>query len=181
MNEKKGFVFNVGTPSILVIVLTFVLTLFALLSIRASNSEQNLSDKTASSVQEYYTADQKAVYTLAYFDSILEHTDIAYVEQTMIGLEAGKDDRIRGLENTKVVLDDHASFVVGTEGKRRKIGTVSFAYPVRKGARLDVCLKLYNDRSYEITQWSVTQKKADLQQLEDSGTTLWDGVVTEEK
>ena len=70
MEEKKGFVFNIGTPSILVILLTFVLCTFALFSIRASNSVRKLADKTGDAVQEYYLADQKAVHALAYVDSV---------------------------------------------------------------------------------------------------------------
>ena len=46
MKERKGLLLSVGTPSILLVLLVFVLSVFALLSIRASANEQKLADKT---------------------------------------------------------------------------------------------------------------------------------------
>lgn len=180
MEEKKGFVFNIGTPSILVILLTFVLCTFALFSIRASNSERKLADKTGDSVQEYYLADQKAVHVLAYVDSVLETSEVEYLEETLVGAEAGKEESIAGIFGVKVKLEEHASFVIGTEGTKRSIGQITYCYPVREGVDLQVALDIYNDRSYVIKQWSTTQAASDLLDLEDGGFELWDGNVTAE-
>lgn len=180
MEEKKGFVFNIGTPSILVILLTFVLCTFALFSIRASSSERKLSEKTGRSVQEYYLADKKAVHALAYIEAVLETSEVQYLEETLVGAEAGKEESIAGISDVKVNLEEHASFVMGTEGSRRRIGQVSYSYPVREGVDLQVALEIYNDRSYVITQWSTTQAASDILDLEDGGFELWDGNVTAE-
>lgn len=61
MEEKKGFSINVGASSIILILLVLSLSIFAALSIKASNNEYKLALKTAQSVQEYYEADAKAL------------------------------------------------------------------------------------------------------------------------
>lgn len=61
MEDKKGFSINVGASSIILILLVLSLSIFAALSIKASNNEYKLALKTAQSVQEYYEADAKAL------------------------------------------------------------------------------------------------------------------------
>lgn len=72
MKENKGLVMNVGTSSVILILLVFALSVFALLSIRASNSELQLTEKTGESIQEYYQADKEAQYALCYIKKIVE-------------------------------------------------------------------------------------------------------------
>lgn len=61
MEEKKGLSINVGASSIILILLVLSLSVFAVLSIKASNNEYKLAMKTARSVQEYYEADARAL------------------------------------------------------------------------------------------------------------------------
>lgn len=64
MEEKKGLSINVGASSIILILLVLSLSIFAALSIKASNNEYKLAGKTAQSVQEYYEADARALELL---------------------------------------------------------------------------------------------------------------------
>lgn len=173
MKEKKGLVFNVGTSSILVILLSFVLSVFALLSIRASNNEQILAEKTGNSVKEYYAADQKAEYALCYIDTMLKSIDVEYLEDSVAALEYSKDENLANIENVTVQLETEAVF---SDDAHKEIGTVSFSCLVREDCYLNVELALYSDRSYRVNKWNTTQTTAGLYELED-GMELWDGNV----
>ena len=181
MEEKKGFVFQVGTPSIMVILLTFVLTVFALLSVRASGNEMNLSKKNGQAVQEYYSADAKASYMLACIDAALHNTDMDYIEQTLVGLEAGKEKELQGLEAVKVQFTPYASFVTGTQGKPIKNGTISYCFPVNDKIDLEVSHAIYSNKTYQIIKWATTKPVSNIQTFDDSGLQLWDGDVTEKR
>ena len=179
MREKKGFLFNVGIPSILMILLTFILAMFALLSMKASASEQRLAEKTGQSVQEYYEADQKAEYALCYIDAVLDTIELPYLEETLVGMEASKDTMLADLDGMSVKLVKNGAF---SEGKARKIGTVSFFVPMTEKSRLQVAFAIYSDRSYRVTRWNTEtdETKVNMYELED-GVELWDGVVDVEE
>ena len=72
MKENKGLIINVGTSSVALILLVFALSRFAILSIRASNSEVQLAKKTGESVQEYSIAESIFRSTICYI--IFLHT-----------------------------------------------------------------------------------------------------------
>lgn len=173
MREKKGLVFNVGTSSILVILLSFVLSVFALMSIRASNSEQVLAEKTGNSVKEYYTADRKAEYAVCFIDVMLKSMDVEFLEDSIASLEYSKDEDLADIENVTVQLEDDATF---SEEAKKEIGTVSFSVLVREECYLNVELAIYSDKSYDINKWNTTQTAAGIYELDD-GMELWDGNV----
>lgn len=173
MRERKGLIFNVGTSSILVILLSFVLAVFALMSIRASNSEQVLAEKTGNSVKEYYAADQKAENALCYVDVMLKSLDVEYIEDAIVSLEYSKDEDLAGVEDVTVQLEKDAAF---SDGAKKEIGMVSYECLVREGCYLNVELTIYSDRSYSISKWNTTQTAAGVYEL-DEGMELWDGTV----
>lgn len=173
MKEKKGLVFNVGTSSILVILLSFVLSVFALMSIRASNSEQILAEKTGNSVKEYYEADRKAEYALCYIDVMLKSMEAEYLEDAIGALEYSKDEDLTDIENVTVQLEEDVLF---SNDAKKEIGTVSFACLVRESCYLNVELIIYSDRSYAINKWNTTQNTAGMYELDD-GMELWDGTI----
>lgn len=174
MKEKRGLIVNVGTPSILVILVVFVLAVFAILSIGASSNELKLAAKTGASVKEYYEADQKVEVSLCYLDKVLQDTEIEYLEQTLVGMEATNREDMKGLENVVVKLEKDAMFA---KGKAKKIGTVSYEFLIRKDSYLNVSIALYSDRSYQVEQRNVSQTYAGSYELDDS-VELWDGSVT---
>lgn len=175
MKENKELVFNVGTPSILLILLVFVLSTFAILSIQASDSEWKLAEKTGESVKTYYAADEKAEYVLCYVDAILQNTDAEYLEDGLVGMEGNAAKDIEGLENLKVNIKDR---VVFEEKKKNEIAEVAYDIVVKEGTKLQVELQLFSDRSYDITSWKIKQEELGVYDLEDN-IELWDGNVTE--
>lgn len=177
MKERKGLVFNVGTPSILVILLVFVLSVFALMSIQASNNEKKLADKTGKSVQEYYEADQKAEYARAYISAVLQSTDLEYLEETLVGMEAAKVEQLKGMQDVYVTVSEDAAFLESKE--QEKVATVAYAFPVRKDSKLKVEMDVYSDRTYQVTQWKL--ENAGMGVELDEGMGLWDGTVTVEE
>ena len=175
MKENKELVFNVGTPSILLILLVFVLSTFAILSIQASDSEWKLAEKTGESVKTYYAADEKAEYVLCYVDAILQNTDAEYLEDGLVGMEGNAAKDIEGLENLKVNIKDR---VVFEEKKKNEIAEVAYDIVVKEGTKLQVELQLFSDRSYDITSWKIKQEELGVYDLEDN-IELLDGNVTE--
>ena len=173
MTEKKGFLFNVGIPSILLILLSFALSVFAMLSIGASSSEQKLAEKTGESIREYYQADQKAEYVLCYMDALLETVDAEHLEEMLVGMEASQDAMLKDVENVSVELEKNGGF---SSGKAKKIGMVSFGLPMTEKSTLQVELAIYSDRSYQVTRWNTQVEDTNVYELED-GEELWDGVT----
>ena len=110
MKERKGLLLSVGTPSILLVLLVFVLSVFALLSIRASANEQKLADKTAKSVKEYYAADAKAEYALGYIDSVLESAKISNLKTELLNMKNSNEENLKGLKDLKVTIKSSGDF-----------------------------------------------------------------------
>lgn len=175
MKENKELVFNVGTPSILLILIVFVLSTFAILSIQASDNEWKLAEKTGESVKQYYAADEKAEYVLCYIDAILKNTDAKYLEDGLVGMEGNAAKDMEGLENLTVKMKDMVAF---DEQEKSEIAEVAYDITVKEGAKLQVELQLFSDRSYEITSWKVNQEELGVYDLEDD-VELWDGIVVE--
>lgn len=166
--ENKGLILNVGTPSILLILLVFVMAVFGMLSVRASGSECALAQKTGDSVQEYYKADQKAEYVLAYVDSVLSKGEIDQLQKSLQKKEL--PDRIAGsVEKIQTNLKKGAVM-----GEAENIGTVFYTVPVRKDVSLEVELDLYGDKTYRIRSWKMSEG---VWEGDAFGTTveLWDG------
>jgi hypothetical protein len=72
MKEKGNYRFNIGGASIILLLVVLALTLFAVLSIRASYHELQLTKKTTEVVEEYYLADAKAEDILMQVNEKLE-------------------------------------------------------------------------------------------------------------
>lgn len=79
MKEEKGYRFNIGGASIVLILVVLALSVFALLSVRASFHERRLAQKTAEAAAAYYAADGTAeeIYGAAVglLDGITEEDD----------------------------------------------------------------------------------------------------------
>lgn len=174
MKREKGLALNVGTPSILMILLVFALTVFSLLSIGVSNHEWKLAKKTSASVTEYYLADQKAEYLLSKIVPMLETATAKELSGQLEQLRDTKDDRLEGLEQLSVEWKENATFVNDASETEEEIGTVSYEIKIRENAGLQVKLSIYNNRKYEIVAWNMKQESADYMEIEDSFE-LWDG------
>lgn len=56
---KSRYHMNIGGPSILLLITVFALTVFAVLSIRASYNERQMAERARDAVERYYVADAK--------------------------------------------------------------------------------------------------------------------------
>lgn len=178
MKERKGLLLSVGTPSILLVLLVFVLSVFALLSIRASANEQKLADKTAKSVEEYYAADAKAEYALGYIDSVLESAKISDLKMELLNMKNSNEDNLKGLKDLKVTMKSSGDFQA--KKMREVVAEVSFAFPVKEKETLCVALQLLADRTYKITEWKVSMEE--LGEYDSNyDVELWDGQVDVEE
>ena len=178
MKERKGLLLSVGTPSILLVLLVFVLSVFALLSIRASANEQKLADKTAKSVKEYYAADAKAEYALGYIDSVLESAKISNLKTELLNMKNSNEENLKGLKDLKVTIKSSGDFQA--KKTQEVVAEVSFAFPVKEKETLCVALQVLADRTYKITEWKVSMEK--LAEYDSNyDVELWDGQVDVEE
>lgn len=72
MKKKDGFHMNIGGASILLVLVIFSLTVFAVLSLRASYHEMKLAQKNKEAVEAYYAADSKAEEYLQQIDDAVK-------------------------------------------------------------------------------------------------------------
>lgn len=72
MNKQKNAGINVGSSSILVIFILLCLTTFATLSMVSAGADLLLTEKTAASVTEYYSADAQAEELMARIDQVVK-------------------------------------------------------------------------------------------------------------
>lgn len=181
MKERKGLVLNVGISSMILIFLALVLSVFGLLSVRASVNEWKLAKKTGESVVEYYDADAKAEYTRCLMGAFVEETDLEKLEECLVGLQAGRYEGITDLENVKVQIKENSTYVENENGENKplQIGTISYDIFIKEGSRLEVELELYNNRTLQIAKWKMVKDSNLVLELEE-GTELWDGVVITE-
>jgi len=72
MKARGNYRFNIGGASIILILIVFALTVFAILSIKASYHELKLAQKTKEAVEEYYIADSTAEDLIKEVNTILD-------------------------------------------------------------------------------------------------------------
>lgn len=158
MKEKKELKINIGGASVILILLVLALSIFAVLSIRASNNEWRLAKKTAEAVKKYYDADREAV------EVIKQINEISY--------QAASD-----LNPSDFEAVDNAEVSVQSDGAV----LVSFRKPVSSTMDLSVEALVRKGASCEILQWQMTS--AAEEQEYDMGfeiDNLWDGTIHEE-
>lgn len=176
MKENKGLIINVGTSSVVLILLVFALSVFALLSIRASNSELQLAKRTGESVQEYYTADGVAEYALCYIQQVIENSKVEELEEKLKNIDVSGQEKLEKIQNMKLNLED---IVIFTGKPEDKLGTIEYAIPIREGIQLEVKLALYGDRRLSVEVWRMVKAAGDIEEFEQN-VELWDGLITAE-
>lgn len=176
MKENKGLIINVGTPSVVLILLVFALSVFALLSIRASGSEEQLTERTGESVQEYYKADTAAEYALCYIDEVVKNSKMEELEKNLKNIDISAKEELSGLQDVALHLDENVIF---TGKKDDKLGDIEYAILIEEGKRLKVNLALYGDRSVSVKEWRMVKDAQDTEEIQQD-IELWDGSVTVE-
>lgn len=171
MSRKNGMVKNIGIVSMILIVLAFVLTAFAVLSIKASYSEYRFAKKTGSSVQTYYTADSKAEEMLAYIDTLLHTEDI---EKHLEKFDtASSDAGIDGITNLSYQMkkDEH---------KKKRLTEIWYEVVINEKTSLKVALEIDADYSYRVITWKVVAEPMGDYGMDFETDELWDGDVSTE-
>ena len=140
MNEhtdQGGFRMNVGGPSIMLLLIVFVLSIFAVLSVRASFQEVRLTKQSGEAVQAYYAADSEAEEILSRIDESLK--------------QLSKTSSISEGDLAKVFSDISVPVTVtGTD-------LVSYQVPITEKAVLEVELKITpkEAKRFDITVWKM--------------------------
>lgn len=136
---------SMGASSLLMVIVIFALTIFAVLSVQASSQDLLLAKKTREQVQSYYEADTTAEHLLRQITLVLEHY---YNDKSGIAL--------------KVQLQEIVAKRGTVEARNDKRGTISYSVAMREGTYLQVQI-LYNMEAeskpyYNITKWSVSKR-----------------------
>lgn len=189
MKKKEGLVMNVGSASIILVLLVFVLSMFGVLSIKASNHELRLAEKLGSSVEEYYEIDALGQLVLAKVDHIITQAREHNKNDVFLKETTGKVKAIEGkLGNGKI-----ENMVI--ENESRNLKKISYEVAISEKRTLMVGLSFNERNQYTIDKWSVKQEtlgQYELQEIDEmegidlendnmetipEGGKLWDGVI----
>lgn len=155
MKQKNSYHINIGGASILLVLAIFSLTVFAVLSLRASYHELKMSEKTRDSVQAFYEADAKAEEYYMLITQTLMNEEILNSDQLLQKLSD-----IHGLE-----IDNTTNIM-------------TYVVPTDFNMALQVQLKLPESLKglAKIQSWKmITKEQGD---YENSSTEeVWDGIL----
>ena len=158
MQGKEESRLSVGGASIILVIVVFALVIFAVLSIKASNSDLLLSKRTRETAIQYYKADERATEILKCIDERLitasldgsdEKEDIEMAEE----ITYSKDSMNTGEIQYKVYMNEFASLVV------------KLSYDLQTKER------------YQVLEWKVEQKE--LGEYSFNEFEYWDGTLKE--
>lgn len=164
MNKHKGFNMNIGTSSIILILLVFVLAAFSVRSIKAANNELRLADKTVLSIQEYYAADAKAENIIYVLDEMMVSTE----EKQWAG-------KIEEINQQFEEMYDFEEIVMSEEEEGNII--YSFAMNIGEMAKLQVKVEVTEEKKCHIIEWRTVSERTDEVYNLEEDVELWDGNV----
>jgi hypothetical protein len=158
----REFKVNIGISSIILIVLVFALSAFAILSMKASNNEWKLAQRTAVSVSDYYQADTAAEEVLSKIDVVLQRSS--------------EDELYHKLRN----MSDLTKIGVNKKGIPQ---LVYYQVPVNKNADLKVKLTIQEQNNgrfqYQIQSWNMVNKNKTDNSVNIEDNNLWNGKIEE--
>ena len=149
---------NIGGASILLIIVIFALTIFAILSLRASYHEVKMSEKTKSSIEAYYKADAKAEEILMQISEAMA-TQESTLDMALLAKDLSMIKELQIDETTHIL-----TYLVPVD--YNKILEVKLQLPEKSGALITV---------YSWKMISTKQGDYDDSNLED----IWDGILEE--
>lgn len=178
MKEEKGYRFNIGGASILLILVVLALSIFALLSVRASYHERKLAQKTSEAASGYYAADGTAEELYAAAAEAFKKSALNRDKRSAVDT-ADDTEAAPGLsqeEMLSVVLkaleDDGRAQNVAAEGTE-----IYYEVPVSEASRIVVKLNADMDGRavLSVLSWKmVTEEQGD---YGGAGLDIWDGEV----
>lgn len=163
MKVKASHRLNIGGASIILILLVFALTVFAVLSIRTSYHELKLAEKTRDSVEAYYNADSKAEETLMLLDDKLA---VFYANGTEVDLKELYSELLKVEGVTEITEQDKL---------------VNYEVNINDSSILKVKLKLdltmNNNPAFAVESWKMVT--AEQGSYDTDEIDIWDGTIEE--
>lgn len=158
MKQKNRYHMNIGGASILLILVIFSLTIFAILSLRASYHEVKMSEKTKTSVEAYYEADAKAE------EILMQVSEAVISQENTLDLVQLVND-LSTVENLEIDESTHIlTYIVSMDYNRT----------------LEVKLQLPKKSKDKITIYSWKMISTEQGDYVDSGMEdIWDGLLDE--
>lgn len=149
----SGSPISPGMISILMVLITLLLTAFAVLSYTTSQAEAKLTAKTLQSAQDYYAADGKTEQLLF---------DVRTLAKKMQDLDETAD-ALSGFENVTVLQSETGSY------------TADCIIPLDDARQIRMQLELAQSRSGEITVSVLLRRVESTAVWEEEGIYIWDG------
>lgn len=172
MEKKNEFKVNIGGSSIILIIVVFALAIFAVLSIKASNSDLVLAKKTRTAINAYYAADSQAEEYLAEIDQVLQAG-----KEDLAESQAGTED-LSLLQTRLKALTFNPVLKAEADGT----GTIFYEVTISDYATLQVeltyDLNSTRDTLYDIKTWKVKQES--IGEYDFNDFEFWDGTIDEE-
>lgn len=116
--KKQGYQMNIGGASILLLLVVFAMTVFAVLSMRASYHEVKMAEKTRDSIQSYYNADAKVEDTKMLVAKIMgaamkqtETSPIDYLKRNISEVENLEFDEASDILTCVIPMDYNKNIV----------------------------------------------------------------------
>ncbi len=156
MKKSKEYHMNIGGASIILLLVVFALTVFAVLSVRASYHEMKLADKTREYIEAYYSADAKA-------EEIYRSICLGWADCNPSG------DFMLTANEVINTSEYH-------ELMRITNGTLCYTVPVDENRNINVQLTP-DDDGLKITSWRLSEYESELYFEDDE--LIWDGGLTE--
>lgn len=150
MKKTNEYHMNIGGASIILLIIVFALTIFAILSVRASYHEMKLATKTRESVENYYELDSEAEIKKIYVENTFRKA--MYMAQ---------DGKIYDLFNT--------------DGYTQEGDLVTYTVE-KNGSRLYVTLQLLSDATTVVKEWRLEEKE---EGNYGQGSDIWNGDLVE--
>ncbi len=157
MKQKNSYHINIGGASILLVLAVFALTVFAILSLRASYHEVKMSEKTRNAIEDYYVADSKAEEILMQISEIVAKQDTSNF--LMLSQELSVIDKLKIDESTHIL---------------------TYTVPVTYNIDLEIKLKLPTSTEDGVTVHSWRMISTEQGDYNDSSMEdVWDGILEE--
>ena len=160
MKQKDSFHMNVGGASMLLMLAIFALTVFAVLSLRASYHELKMAEKTKDSVEAYYKADSKA-------ESIYSNIQDFIVSEPL-DLSINRDRMVEALKTECQVSFDE------------KGGLLTYTVPIDYNKFLEVKLMLTNKTANKVKVYSWKMVTDTSDDYDTGRNEFWNGNIWSE-
>lgn len=160
--KRRDDQMNIGSASIVLLLMVFALTVFALLAMKASYQELKRSEKVRDSVEEYYAADAKSEESLAFA-----------IEKMNEAIEKGKEGSQEALAYFDEEINQYEDY---SFDKNSQI--LTFITPFDYNKHIETQFFIEKDFT---SYWMISHKILVLGQEDynQEELDLWDGIIEE--